>query len=184
MPRSGLAKSFASTGRGGIETLGGAQYRPLAYNLEYIIFLDDDDEFTPEHLASMLETAHTNDARAVVGGSTVHFDEYPPGTTLRTVVANAPDLRPLAVNDDLVQSVPCIALGAVMFEASLVRQLQIFRPEFSVASGWDYLMRAFARRDVCKHQQAHVHRACRNRIKPPTFGDRTEESFAALGCAL
>lgn len=127
---------------------------------DYIMFLDDDDEIAPDHLASMLEVVRQTDARFVMSGSTISIDEYLAGTIARRNIGRAPDLRPLAVSVDELQSINCLPLGAAMFEASLVYGLSEFKPEFGILAEWEFLIRmSLVTRPMPTNQRTFVEHA-------------------------
>ena len=128
------------------QTLGPPGARSVGLTLadgDYVVFLDEDDEFAPNHLASLVATLQQEATDVAVAGTKIVFDEYAPGSLIRRPLGQTTQLRPLRPVLEDLETAPMIPLGAVMFSKGLAQRLMRFDERFGMFAEWEMLLRAW-----------------------------------------
>ena len=115
---------------------------------EYLIFLDDDDLFEPEHIAGLVQAVRENPAaRAAYAG-------------VRAEGAGRERLWHAAYTPAALRSRNLFPIHAVLFDATLVRDGCRFDPAFAILEDWDFWLQVAERTGFLRvHQVSAWYRA-------------------------
>jgi glycosyltransferase involved in cell wall biosynthesis len=138
---------IAMAGHGGLPVRvvgGGPHLRPRAMNAglegatgEWLCFLDEDDEFTPDHLATLLAAAIANGARAAYS-QTQLLDASGQPTRL---LGGGPFSRAALLRSNY------LAIHAVLFHRSLVDEGARVDESLEIFEDWDFWLLLSSRSD-------------------------------------
>jgi glycosyltransferase involved in cell wall biosynthesis len=108
---------------------------------DYVAFLDEDDEFAPDHLASLVAAIKANGSAAASSATRLVCDEYYETTLYARPFSQADDVAPLRAGAEDLEVAPCVPLGSVLFTAAALDDTLIFKEKYGVLSGWEMLLR-------------------------------------------
>ncbi|MBV8424462.1 MAG: glycosyltransferase [Candidatus Eremiobacteraeota bacterium] len=148
---------------------------------DYYLFLDEDTQLLPDHLAQLVAAAEAGDGVAVAG-TIVQFDESqglgwnPLGNTEGTY-----PLTP-APNDLLIAN--CLPISAVLFDAAAADALDNFDPSHGICAEWDALVRLSKLRKLAYTQKRtlveHAFLECNGQalaLQWPAYLDRMQALY-------
>jgi glycosyltransferase involved in cell wall biosynthesis len=126
------------------ETLGATAARNTGLMLAHgdcIAFLDEDDEFAPDHLSTLLSAMKSTGSLAAFSGTCTAIDQFTVALAA-TTIAQAEEALPFGPTSEDLEVAPCIPLGAMLFDVALLSRLISFDERFGLLSGWELMLRA------------------------------------------
>jgi glycosyltransferase involved in cell wall biosynthesis len=110
---------------------------------DFVAFLDEDDEFDPTHLQSLL--ALTLDGKLAASSATrLVCDEYFHSTMYARPVAHSDEALPERPSSQDLEIAPCMPLGSVLFARELLDNTMVFRGRYGILAEWEMMLRTLA----------------------------------------